>query len=284
MAIELRKRKAWTVATSERKRDVAIRPQTTAHQSLQKVTGLDGDWNCCDFWIDVQYDDDSAPGTVAGWSTVILSLWAKNGFVETMLDSKLVSDHEGILLPQRSSRRRAQSILLSARGRPCDGFFVRAQPYENLAAPLVEYARAKTVLECWGEDSTNPNDGQGRTIIDPFAGRHQVMMQSTLLIAGDNNILDRAARPGYSPFPDDDRRLFITHISIYTNDQLREVRLVSIDPGAIRTNVFLATASPEAPLVHEYTYALRGQPGGQWLLNMGVVANLWWCNAVGYIE
>lgn len=289
MGKEGREKSPWDVAQVRYERDVKIEPLAEGDYSLQSITSLSGNYNCADFWIDVPLYGRSAKG-LAGWETVWISIWAYDGMHRTLVARKRVGDHEGILLPQRGTDRRVKAILLSVRGRACDGFEVLCQSWLPVGMNYTEFFSANTRLECWGEDGQIPNDDQDRTITAPFAARHKELTKTTLLSAGDNDLL---ARTGLTPFPDDDKRMYITHVSVYTDEAvLRPLAILRVT-GAIRTVVHNAFVRDTMPLIENFTYGLRGDlrgaglgPASAWLLNIPVIGGgtVWWANCVGFIE
>lgn len=291
MAREKRIGGPWDRGIVKASRDVALAPDTFPPLRLQDVISVEGNYNCSDFYLDVQYETPEEPPRTpppAGWADVWLSLWAVNGTDETLLVRKRVADHEGILLPQRGSGpRKVKSVLLSVRGRPCDHFIVRAQ-VPPLPQGYTEYARANVRLEGWGEDSTAPNDLQGRTTTEPYAPRANQLFFTGAINAGVNIILRRT---GLTPWPDDDRRILISHISISVERPAAPppavFPFVDIQSSIAPISLWGTFINPNVPpYPFDPVYHLRGERSANILavLTNPEVGATYWLNAIGYLE
>jgi hypothetical protein len=285
MADYQRNKREWNVGAF-RYADVRIKPTVGGQErsdALQTVISIAGNYNCCDVWCNLPWGN--LESREAGWQNVRLSLWGYDGEQRSMLVQKMGIDQEGIILPQNAAatERRAQAAFMSVRGRSVDGFEVLAEG-EDLSreADFDRYGEAFFRIEAWGDDSQNANDMQGRTIIDPFAPRERLINTSMVLAVGNNAVLVPTVA-----WPDRERRVYITHLSVSTDDNAWQlVELQRLDALGNPTTVYQSWVSIFWKITENFTYALRGEWNGSWriVLPGATGGTIWTASLIGFYE
>ena len=98
------------------------------------LTGVQGNWNCCDVYM--EFD--------AGWLPAVVTLFAEIDGLAIPIDRKLLSESEYSVDP---STGQVTALVFSVRGHPVTGWSVMIETVTTIAAG------GECRFVCWGEDT-----------------------------------------------------------------------------------------------------------------------------------
>lgn len=247
-------------------------PSRPAAAGWQPIISGSGHWSSCDLWVQLNQ----------AWADVVFRVLGTNGSIETIFETKLLSDIENPRLDGPTvglpggALGTISGILVSIRGRVCDQFRAEAQ------YTAVDHIAGHFRLECWGDQGAI-GGRDGRMQIQPFAaGLQQVSYPNVIpavpLAAGVTVLFPVSPTGG---------RTNITRVAWTSDDvaaQLLTLQTRNPTTAVVSPRAQWRMGGASSPMVEQLTYPLRSDRGDSWEANLLASTGDHRLNVSGYID